>query len=822
MVSNKPKSSLNFSAIEKKWQKAWEAAGVFESKEVAGKKKYYVLGAFPYPSASYLHMGHVRNYGMTDIIARYKRMRGFNVLHPMGFDAFGLPAENAAIKDGTPPKKYTEDAIKVIRKLMKELGLSYDWNREVVTCYPDYYRWNQWLFLRMFEKGVAYRAKSPVNWCPKDNTVLANEEVIGGRCWRCNSEVETKDIEQWFLRITSYAEELLRELDALSWPERAKDIQRNWIGRSEGTKVVFSVKGSKHTLEVFTTRPDTLFGVSFVALALQHPLVAGLVQGTKQASTYARFLKEHSASEKFEFDKEKKGFFTGRYAIHPLTGNEIPIYAGTFVVAGYGTGAVMGVPAHDARDFEFAKKHTLPILSVIDSGTSSRKEAYTGEGKLINSDAFSGLESTDARTVITNALEKKGVGGTVVEYRLRDWLISRQRYWGTPIPIVYCESCGVVPVPEKDLPVLLPEKVQFTGKGNPLLTNKAFLTTSCPVCGGSARRETDTMATFFDSSWYYLRYCSPQSHDVFDRKAVGHWMPADLYILGPEHVSQHLIYARFFAKFLRDLGWVTFNEPFPRVFVLGVVQKDGLRMSKSNGNAITAQEVSKKYGIDAARLFVMFVAGSDKDMEWDEHGIEGAHRFVTKFISLFDLLGGEASPLMEHKLNTTLALVEKNYESFDFNKSIIAFMDLVDYLARQPRVPRFVLEKVLLMISPVMPHLAEELWSRLGNATLVVQEAWPRVDNSKIDERFDIMEQQTEKTVKDILTITNLITSRGGTFDHVYIYVLPHEKDLYHAQQLSLRVQKPVSVFAVNDPRKYDPQGKSGKVKPGRPGIYVE
>lgn len=816
------KEGMNFSAIEKKWQKAWTDAGVFEAKEVPGKKKYYVLGAFPYPSASYLHMGHVRNYGMTDIVARYKRMRGFNVMHPMGFDAFGLPAENAAIKNGTHPKKYTDDAIKTIRKLMKELGLSYDWNREVITCEPDYYKWNQWLFLRMLEKGAAYRAKAPVNWCPKDNTVLANEEVIAGKCWRCDSEVETREIEQWFLRITPYAEELLRELSGMHWPDRAKEVQRNWIGRSEGTKVLFAVKGSNHTLEVFTTRPDTLFGVSFLALAVQHPLVAQFVKGTKQAAIYARFLKEVSASEKLDLLKEKKGFFTGHYAIHPLSGEEIPIYAGTFVVAGYGTGAVMGVPAHDARDFAFAKKHKLAIKQVVDSGVKTLKEAYTGEGVLCNSDSFDGLRSEDARTVITRALEKKGVGGTTVEYRLRDWLISRQRYWGTPIPIVYCDSCGTVPVSEKDLPVLLPSKVTFSGKGNPLLTSKSFVETTCPVCGENARRETDTMATFFDSSWYYLRYCSPQSHDIFDRKAVGYWMPADLYILGPEHISQHLIYARFFSKFLRDIGWLTFDEPFPRVFTLGVVHKNGLRMSKSNGNAVTAEEISKRYGIDTARLFLMFVAGSDKDIEWDDKGIEGAYRFVNKFISLFGRVGGNASPLMEHKLNATLQTVEQCYETLDFSRGIIAFMDFVDYLARETQVPRFVLEKALVMIAPVMPHVCEELWHVLGRASLLVQEEWPKVDASKINEHFDLQERQLEKTVKDVLTILELMVSKGSSIDHVYLYVLPQEKELYTAQQISLRVQKPVSVFAVNDPKKYDPQGKSGKVKPGRPGIYVE
>ncbi len=811
---------VNFKAVERKWQKAWEDAKAFEAREGGQRKKYYVLGAFPYPSASYLHMGHVRNYGMTDAIARYKRMKGFNVMHPMGFDAFGLPAENAAIKEGIHPKKYTEHAVKVIKKLMKELGLSYDWSREVVTCYPEYYKWNQWIFLRMLEKGTAYRAKAPVNWCPKDNTVLANEEVIDGKCWRCKTDVEMKEIEQWFLRITPYADELLKELDTLQFPERVKEIQRNWIGKSEGTKVMFSVKGSKHMIEVFTTRPDTLFGVSFVALAVQHPLVAELVKGTTKASIYKKFLKEATVSEKEV--KEKKGFFTGKYVIHPLTGEEIPIYAGTFVVAGYGTGAVMGVPAHDARDYAFAKKHKLHVKQVISSQHAKPKEAYTGEGKLVNSDMFNGLESRDAKSIITKALEKKGVGGTVVEYRLRDWLISRQRYWGTPIPIVYCESCGVVPVPEKDLPVILPEKVTFTGKGNPLLTNEAFVNTICPRCKSKARRETDTMATFFDSSWYFLRYCSPSSHDVFDRKETGYWMPADQYVIGIEHASLHLLYARFFTKFLRDLGWLVFNEPFAAVFNQGIVHKNGVRMSKSNGNTVTAEEISEKYGIDTARFFLMFVAGSEKDMEWDAHGIEGAYRLVTKFLNLFERVGGNADAMMEHKLNKTLEAMEQSYEKMEFNKGLIVFMDLVDFLAQQPQVPRFVLEKMVLMIAPIMPHLAEELWHKMGGATLVAQEEWPKIDSSKINEQFDVAEKQLEQAFKDISNIVNLVKSKGQDVEKIYLYVLPKEVEMYNEKILSTRFGKEVKVFAVNDPRKHDPQNKSSKVKPGRPGIYVE
>ncbi len=974
MVSNKHKSSLNFSAIEKKWQKAWETSGVFHARETGdAKKKYYVLEMFPYPSASFLHVGHMRNYTMGDTIARYKRMRGFEVMYPMGFDAFGLPAENAAIKEGIHPKKYTEQAIKTIKKYMQELGLSYDWNRSFATCYPDYYRWNQWLFLRMLEKGIAYRKEAPVNWCPHCETVLANEEVIAGKCWRCEHEVTIKPLAQWFLKITDYADELLSGLEGIQWPGRVKELQRNWIGRSEGTKVSFAIKGSDKLLDVFTTRADTLFGVSFLVCAVHHPLLSELVVGTRYEKTYRAFLSKVSASTKLDVDKEKDGFFTGRYVIHPLTGQEIPLYAGTFVVSDYGTGVVMGVPAHDQRDFEFAKKHKLSIKQVIaplfvttegkdavrndkptvtrdtvfaivkhwkeekyfcldwknfkwkslviggvDEGESAEdaairevkeetgyqdiksitpigfenhgnyyaehkgvnryakfrtflvtlksgkhiepakehvqnhegawvdkrnvegflnlsnnkyiwdiyangEKAFIDDGVLVNSDVFSGLDSKTARQRISESLAKKGVGGPSVEYKLRDWLISRQRYWGTPIPIVYCDSCGVVPVSEKDLPVLLPEKVQFTGKGNPLASSHSFVKTSCPVCGESARRETDTMATFFDSSWYYLRYCSPQSHDIFDRKAVEYWMPVNQYIGGIEHAVLHLLYARFFTKFLRDIGWVTFSEPFTRLFNQGLVlAKGGEKMSKSKGNVVTTRDVCSAYGTDTTRLFLLFVASPDKEMEWDTNGIEGARRFVERFRGLFLKVGGSADALMEHKLTTALRAVEQSYEQFEFNKGIISFMEFVNWLDGREQIPRFVLETLVLAIAPIMPHLAEELWHLLGRASLVASESWPRVDESKINLALDEQERQFTKALEDIHRVLSLVAKNGGSSSTVYVYVLPHEKSLYPADALRAKVGKPVVVYAVNDPDKFDPEGKSSKVKPGRIGIYVE
>ncbi len=964
MVREKKVKAVNFGKIEKKWQREWAEAKIFQANEKGDKKKkYYVCEFFPYPSADYLHVGHMRNYAIGDLIARYKRMRGLDVLYPMGFDAFGLPAENAAIKNKTHPKKYAENAIKMIKKMMNSMGLSYDWTREIVTCSPEYYKWNQWIFLRMLEKGIAYRKKAPVNWCPKDETVLANEEVIDGKCWRCDTQVNTRHIEQWFLKITDYADQLLDGLDKLDWPERVKELQRNWIGRSEGTRVIFPIDGLDRVIEVFTTRADTIYGVTFLACAAQHEVVYELVKGTKYEKTYNQFLEKITVSEKLEVGKEKEGFFTGRYGIHPLTGEKLPIYAGNFVVADYGTGAVMGVPAHDLRDWEFAKKHKLEIKEVVRplfgearkdaefrktiSAVISRKsdgkflfvkwkkfgwaapviggveegenigkaaerevleetgykvkfirelggeiesyffadnknvwrhrldqpvllelvedkqrkidkeeeekhetiwldadealknithaynaiglkryvtnnEAFIEDGVLINSDAFSGLDSGTARERISELLAKKGSGGKTREYKLRDWLISRQRYWGTPIPVVYCSSCGIVPVNDKDLPVRLPEKVKF-GSGNPLAANKDFLNTKCPCCGEQARRETDTMGTFFDSSWYYYRYCSPHSSDVFDRKSVGYWMPIDQYVGGIEHAVLHLLYARFFTKFLRDLGWLVIDEPFTRLFNQGIVHKDGVRMSKSHGNTISTEEASKAYGIDTTRLFLMFVASPEKDMEWSQQGIEGMARVVRRFIEICNRVGGATDEAMEHKLNKTLKIVEASYERFEFNKGMVSFIELVNFLSEKERVPRHVLETCLLMISPIMPHLAEELWHKIGRASLIVGESWPKVDESKINDKLDEQEKEMDKAVSDIMNIINLVKDKSGTEpEKVFLYVLAQELDRYSSSVLEKRIGKPIKIFAVNDKSKYDPQGKSSKVKPGRPGIYVE
>mgnify|MGYP001596157193 CR=1 FL=1 len=819
------KKEIDFAVIEKKWQKKWEEKKIFEAKEGGAKKKYYVLEMFPYPSASYLHMGHVKCYSIGDIIARYKRMHGFNVLYPMGFDAFGLPAENAAIKEKTHPKEYTENAIMTIRKLMKALGLSYDWKRELSTCDPDYYQWNQWIFLKMLEKGIAYRKKAPVNWCPSCKTVLANEEVIDGKCWRCESVVSLEQREQWFLKITDYADELLLGLDKIEWPEKVKEMQRNWIGKSEGTLAKFMLKGGKESLDIFTTRIDTIFSVTFLVIAPDHPKVKEFVQGTKYEEDYKKFLKQRIASQKLEVDKEKEGFFTGKYVINPATGKEIPVWVANFVLSDYGTGIVMA-DAHDQRDYEFAQKYGIPLIEVLKpkTGEWKDKKAFEGYGVLYNSGQFDGLTSEEAIPLIQEWLAGKKLARKVVQYKIRDWLISRQRYWGTPIPVVYCESCGVVPVPDHEIPVKLPEKVEFTGKGNPLLTNKEFLEVNCPQCRKKGRRETDTMATFFDSSWYFLRYCDPHnSKEIFDLNKVGYWMPVDQYIGGVEHAVLHLLYARFFTKFLRDLKLLKFDEPFMRLFNQGIVHKEGKRMSKSHGNTVTAEEVSAKYGIDTARLFLSFVAGPEKDIEWDDHGIEGAFRAVKKFIALFERKGGTSDALTEHKLHSTLRDIEEGYEKFEFNKGVISFMGLVNWLSDREKVPKEVLEKIVLAISPVMPHVAEEMWSQLGKKELVVEQDWPGYVQSKINVTLEEAEKAIDKSVSDIVNVLKLVREKQGKEgEKVYVYVLPNEKEGYDAVALSRRVGKEVIVYAVNDKVKYDPQGKAGKAKPGKPGIYVE
>jgi leucyl-tRNA synthetase len=756
--------------IVPKWQARWAEKGIFRARDKSKKPKFYNLEMFPYPSGYGLHMGHVRNYAIGDTIARYKRMNGYNVLYPMGFDAFGLPAENAAIKNKTHPKEYTEKAIASLTGSLKRLGLSYDWDRTLATCYPEYYKWNQYFFIKFFEKGLAYRKKAPINWCPSCSTVLANEQVVDNGCWRCGTKVEIRDLEQWFFKITQYADELLRDVEKLHWPDRIKSMQRNWIGKSTGTLVEFEIKDFGKKLPVFTTRPDTLFGVSFVTLAPEHPLVHELVHGTQLEEQVKEFTNKVVLEEKFSRaaeDKEKEGMFIGRYVIHPLTGKQIPIYIANFVLMDYGTGAVMAVPAHDQRDFLFAKKYNLPIIAVItpkDKKLDGEKmtSAYVDDGVLMNSGDFNGLPNQQAKHDITVALEKKNSGKATTNYKLRDWLISRQRYWGTPIPIIDCPTCGTVPVPEKDLPVKLPENAQFTGQGNPLANTPSFVNTKCPKCKGKARRETDTMDTFVDSSWYYLRYCSnKEKKQAFHPDKVKYWLPVDQYIGGAEHAVMHLLYARFFTKVLRDLGLVHFGEPFKNLFNQGMVLKNGEKMSKSAGNIVSQEDMEQKYGIDTARLFMLFVAGPGKDIEFSEEGVQGSYRFLQRLEALYDKpKAAKADKTIESKVHSALKAVTADFEAFDLNKAIVTIMDCVSFLESKETVHPKALEHLTLMIAPFVPHVAEELWEKLGKKQFACTQKWPKADTKKINAELEYQNTLYENLKADIngvLKLTNIL-----------------------------------------------------------------
>ena len=955
--------SVNFNSIDKKWQKEWEKAKVFEAKEDAKKEKYYVLAMYAYPSGSGLHMGHAFQYVIPDILARFMIMNGKSVLHPVGYDSFGLPAENAAIKEGVHPKKYTDGAIKRFIEQHKALGLSYDWSRLLWSHDSEYYKWNQYFFLQFFKNGLVYRKASAVNWCIKCDTVLANEQVHSGKGWRHGyTEVVVKNLEQWFVKTTKYADELLKDVDALDWPERIKAMQKNWIGKSEGAEVVFDLNGEKWP--VFTTRADTLFGVTFLVVSVQHSRLNELVTKEHKKSVDA-FLKKIKSTKQEDIDKlEKEGVFTGSYAIHPLTGKKIPVWVGNFVVADYGSGMVMAVPAHDDRDFEFAKRYDLEIKPVImpvfgerqdkeefrktistvvhrkkdnkflimrwkdtkwvspvvggvegdenlekaaerevleESGYKTkfvkklgceieshfyadhkkvwryrldqpvlmelldekpkkvsedeknrhdvvwldaddalkeithsyntlgllrylgREGAYTGSGKLVNSSEFNGLDSDEAKVHIVKSLESKKLGRFVTQYKLRDWLISRQRYWGTPIPIVYCDDCGAVPVSEKELPVLLPEKVKF-GKGNPLLTNEKFLRAKCSKCGKVGRRETDTMDTFFDSSWYYLRFTdSGNKKFAISPDCVSYWMPVDFYSGGAEHACMHLIYARFFTKALRDLGYLNINEPFKRLFNQGMVHgEDGFVMSKSRGNGIDPLDITKKYGADTLRLFLMSVASPDKDSVWSSTGVDSMHKFVQRVWNYaHSVKFGKSSSKVEHKLNKAIIEITNDIKNINYNIVVIKLRSLFDSF--EDEISKYDFGNFLKLISVFAPHIAEDLWhSFIDNKNLISTSTWPVADESKIDENIDKSEESFEKTISDIQNILKIVAQKGGkNASHVYLYVIPHEIGLFNKDILSKRLGIEVSVFAVNDKMKYDPENKSGKAKLGRPAIYV-
>jgi leucyl-tRNA synthetase len=763
--------AYDFRAIERKWQERWENERTFRAGRFPERPKYYVLEMLPYPSGD-LHVGHAKNYTLGDAIARMTRMLGYDVLHPMGWDAFGLPAENAAIQRRVDPASWTQSNIANMQRQVRLMGTSYDWSREIVTCKPEYYRWNQWLFLRLYESGLAYKREAPVNWCPTDKTVLANEQVIDGRCWRDGTLVERRNLAQWFLKITDYADRLVRDLDRLDgWPERTRTMQRNWIGRSEGVQLSFAVDRTVASIDVFTTRADTLFGVTFLAIAPEHHVVEtlkGIVskKHTAQIDAFALSLRSKSELERTSL-MEKDGIFTGAYAVNPLSHERVPIWVTNYVLAEYGTGAVMGVPAHDERDFDFARKHGLPIAQVIvpkgAPGDAPLEEAFVDDGRLIASGDFTGMSSVRARDAIAQRLGEVGAGHPSVNYRVRDWLISRQRYWGTPIPIIDCERCGEVPIPESDLPVLLPPNPPISGQGSPLAMMPEFVNVNCPRCDGPARRETDTMDTFFESSWYYLRYLSP--HDAlapWNKDDAARWMNVDQYIGGAEHAVLHLLYSRFFYKFFHDRGWVGGDdEPFARLFHQGFVLHDGEKMSKSRGNVVGIDETAKKNGVDAMRLFLLYVTPPEDTSDWTDEGISGRVRFINRLWRICTSSHSERArmnrtanhfrnplpPVETHEEKQVVravhvaaksALEETMSRRFHYNTTIARFDELLNATSAlqqsdsQSPALVYAIEAIPILIAPFAPHIAEELWERSGHATSVHLESYFEPDDSVI------------------------------------------------------------------------------------------
>ena len=743
-----------FNDIEEKWQNRWEQEKSYECTRDASREKFYVLEMFPYPSGK-LHMGHVRNYTIGDLYTRYQRMNGYNVFHPIGWDSFGMPAENAAIQNNIAPLIWTEENINHMKAQLKRIGFSYDWNRELATYKPEYYQWNQLVFVRMLEKGLAYKKKATVNWCETCNTVLANEQAEGGICWRCESEVVQKELEQWFFKITAYAEELLNDLETLKqgWPEQVLTMQRNWIGRSTGVMIHFKTE-SGEDFPIFTTRPDTVYGVTFMVIAPEHPFLDRVTDATVRG--FIDKFKSQSIIDRLSDDKEKEGVDTGLFIINPFNGDKVPLYVGNFVLMDYGSGAIMAVPAHDTRDYAFAKKYGIPIKVVIDRPgdplrVDEMTDAYIDDGTCINSGPFDGMNNREAIDKIIDYCEEKGIGNKEINYRLRDWGISRQRYWGCPIPIIYCEKCGAVPVPKKDLPVVLPTDVDFSGDSqSPLTKMKSFLDTTCPNCGGAARRETDTMDTFVDSSWYFAKFTSPGSKEMFDKDEVDYWMPVDQYIGGIEHAVLHLLYARFFTKVLNDLGLLKVREPFTRLLTQGMVIKDGAKMSKSKGNVVDPDEIISKYGADTVRLFMLFASPPQKDLDWSDKGVEGSFRFINrvwrfvnkhadKYSSSFNLDSVKLSDQLQNlriELHRTVKIVTSDVsEKMQFNTAIARMMELTNTLYQTDEkaldtpeggmVLSEVFDLFIPMLAPFAPHLAEELWEILGNRELLVYRPWP-------------------------------------------------------------------------------------------------
>ena len=742
-----------FDKIEKKWQKYWKDAKLFHAETSGYKNKYYCLMMFPYPSAA-LHVGHGRNYIIGDVVARYKMMKGFNVLTPMGWDAFGLPAENAAIKDGLHPKISAFRNIDNMKRQLSQWGTGYDWVREVNSCTPEYYKWTQWIFLKLYERSLAYKKKAAVNWCPSCNTVLANEQVVNSKCERCDTQVTQEYLEQWFFKITDYAERLLNDLEKLNeWPERVKIMQRNWIGKSHGVQIDFPIADSNEKLTCFTTRADTIYGATYMVLASEHPAIDGLIEGVKNKDEIRSFLQKvrsESIVRRLSADAEKEGIFTERYVINPVNNKKIPLWIANYVLMEYGTGAVMAVPAHDQRDFEFAKRYNLPIEVVIDLPGSpldprTMKEAYVEDGIMVNSTPFNKVSNRQAMEDIANYMEENGIGKRAVNYKLRDWLISRQRYWGAPIPIVYCDKCGIQPVPERELPVPLPEKVEFKPHGeSPLKEVDKFVNTKCPKCGGKARREIDTMDTFVDSSWYYLRYISPKDRKrPFNTADVNRWLPVDQYIGGIEHAIMHLLYSRFITKVFYDIGVVSFDEPFKNLFTQGMIIKDRAKMSKSKGNVVSPDKLIAKYGADTLRLYTLFIGPPEKDAEWSDRGAEGAYRFlgrvwrlVEKVQKAKDISEGSGNAELQRKRHQTIKKVTEDVDrEFHFNTAISAIMELVNEIYNEIAKNKDIdltikeaVETVVILLSPFVPHICEEMWERLGKRPSIFKLKWPQYD----------------------------------------------------------------------------------------------
>ena len=806
--------------IEKKWQKIWEESGAFKTPDTSDKPKYYALSMFPYPSGK-LHMGHVRNYTITDVIARFKKAQGYNVLHPMGWDSFGLPAENAAMKHGADPETWTDENIAYMTKQLKMLGLSYDWDREVTTCKPDYYKWTQWLFLQLYKKGLAYKKEAAVNWCEQCGTVLANEQVIDGKCWRCDSVVEKKYLSQWFLKITDYADVLLEDLDKLSgWGDNVKTMQANWIGKSHGAILKFKVVEKDLEIPVYTTRPDTVYGITYLVVAPEYKDIEALTSPEQKSAVeaYRANARKMTEIERLSTDRVKTGVALGTHAINPFTGEKFPLWTADYALAEYGTGAVMAVPAHDTRDFDFAKKYNLPVKVVIqnpESPSDCKQEAYIDPGVLINSGEFNGINNEDAKKLITEKAVKEGFGEFKTQYRLRDWLISRQRYWGAPIPVVYCDKCGIVPVEEKDLPVLLPKDVDFSVVGkSPITTSKTFAQTTCPHCGGPARRETDTMDTFMCSSWYYLRYSDAKnSEKPFDRNLVNKWLPVDQYVGGIEHAILHLLYSRFFTKALRDLGLLDFDEPFKNLLTQGMVLKDGSKMSKSKGNTVDPDEIFENYGADTARLFILSDSPPARDFDWSDAGVEGCYKFLNRVwrlvasnaenISLnFELpssLKKENDDLVRLVHIAIKGITNDISNDFQFNTVISKYRELTNSIYdwqgkksvmddEDKAVLSFAIVSLLKLMSPVAVHLTEEAWHDLGGKTSIHSEPWLKWDenlakassitlvvqvNGKVKDKLEVDEGLSEAELKQTAMESPKIKELIAGHDIVKVIVVP-------------------------------------------------